>query len=141
MSQLTPFHVAVPVHDLEQCLQFYQDCFHCSVGRRAEHWIDLNLYGHQWVLHYDESLTQRAEATNPVDGKQVPVPHFGVILTMEQWEVLAERLQSLKVDFVIEPYVRFRGQPGEQATLFIRDPAGNALEFKAFRDFGQIFAT
>lgn len=141
MSKLTPFHIAVPVHDLELCLKFYQDCFHCTIGRQAEHWIDLNLYGHQWVLHYDENRNPQAGATNPVDGKQVPVPHFGVILTMEQWEVLAERLQSLNVEFVIEPYIRFKGQPGEQATLFLRDPAGNALEFKAFRDFEQIFAT
>lgn len=140
MTELTPFHVAVPVHDLEQCLEFYQACFDCSIGRRADHWIDLNLYGHQWVLHLDLGMKIKEQVTNPVDGKQVPVPHFGVILTMEQWQMLAERLKRLKVSFVIEPYVRFKGQPGEQATLFICDPAGNALEFKAFRDFDQIFA-
>jgi hypothetical protein len=102
--------------------------------------VDLDMFGHQWVLHHDPHLEVATRCHNLVDGKKVPVPHFGVILTMAQWQELSERLKQLNINFVIEPYVRFKGQPGEQATLFILDPSGNALEFKAFQDFSQIFA-
>ncbi|PWK50762.1 VOC family protein [Pleionea mediterranea] len=142
MSQVNPFHVAVPVHDLAECKTFYTELLDCKVGRESDHWIDLDLMGHQFVLHLDPSLDPKTvkQHCNPVNGKQVPVPHYGVILTLEHWKSLAEHLRQHKIDFIIEPYIRFEGQPGEQATMFFMDPAGNALEFKAFADFSQIFA-
>ena len=137
------FHLAIPVTDLVTTQQFYEDVLGCGVGRSDTHWVDLNLYGHQLVLHEvaaDQAAHQGAPRHNPVDGHDVPVPHFGVILEWSEWESLAARLQAAAVQFVIEPYVRFEGEVGEQATLFFLDPAGNALEFKSFRDMGQIFA-
>lgn len=133
-----PFHLAICVDDLDRARQFYGGLLGCPEGRSSERWIDFDLLGHQLVVHLAERTGQ--EQANPVDGHGVPVPHFGVVLEWEAWHVFAERLRSNGVEFVIEPYVRFAGQVGEQATLFFRDPAGNALEFKAFRDPGQLFA-
>jgi extradiol dioxygenase family protein len=145
VTTLTPFHIAFPVHDLEAARAFYGGLLGCPEGRSDTRWIDFDLYGHQIVAH----LKPRPEAAsgadeahhNPVDGHEVPVPHFGVVLQMPQWTALAERLTAADVKFVIAPYVRFAGQPGEQATMFFLDPSGNALEFKAFADMGQLFAT
>jgi extradiol dioxygenase family protein len=139
---LTPFHLAFPVHDLQAARHFYGSVLGCPEGRSADTWIDFNLFGHQIVAHYKPSAADHADGvhSNPVDGHDVPVPHFGVVLTMPQWTALAARLAEEGVDFIIEPHIRFVGQPGEQATMFFLDPSGNALEFKAFADFGQIFA-
>jgi extradiol dioxygenase family protein len=140
MSELTPFHIAFPVDDLDEARRFYGGVLGCPEGRSSEgEWIDFDLFGHQIVAHRVERQGPRA-ATNPVDGHNVPVPHFGVVLELPRWKALAERLKAAGVRFVIEPYVRFEGQVGEQATMFFLDPAGNALEFKAFKDFGQLFA-
>ena len=136
---LQPFHLAIPVSDLAVARRFYGEVLGCSEGRCAERWVDLNFYGHQLVLHQVEGASA-AQPTNPVDGDDVPVPHFGVVLRWSEWHVLAERLQGAGVAFVIEPHVRFEGQVGEQATLFFLDPSGNAVEFKAFKDEGQLFA-
>ena len=144
MSTITPFHLAIPVRDIAESRAFYGDLLGCSEGRSAEHWVDLNLFGHQLVCHRADHYPGATGDTvhNPVDGHDVPVPHFGVVLEMADWQTLAARLQEAGTSFVIEPYVRFAGQPGEQATLFFLDPAGNALEFKAFADIdGQLFAT
>ena len=141
MSELTPFHIAFPVDDLEAARRFYGEVLGCPEGRSAEgEWIDFDLFGHQIVAHKVAAGERRALASNPVDGHDVPVPHFGVVLDLPRWKALAERLRASGVRFVLEPYVRFEGEAGEQATMFFLDPAGNALEFKAFADFGQIFA-
>lgn len=134
-----PFHLALPVHDLEAARTFYVDLLGCSVGRESTTWIDFNFFGHQVTTHLSPEEPQPA-ATNPVDGKQVPVRHFGVILDWDAWQALAERLTQADVSFLIEPYIRFHGQVGEQATMFLLDPSQNGLEFKAFRDREQIFA-
>ncbi len=137
---MAPFHLAFPVRDIEQTRQFYGGLLGCSVGRSAERWIDFDFWGNQISAHLvDEDMPE--PLANPVDGKQVPVRHFGAILSMEEWEGLAERLKTYGIDFIIEPYIRFRGEPGEQATMFFLDPSGNALEFKAFKDMAQVFAT
>ena len=135
---LPRFHLAVPVDDLAAAAHFYGDVLACTRGRSADRWIDWNLRGHQFVTHLAERRT--AAAHNPVDGHDVPVPHFGLILTIVEFQDLAERLRAAGTAFVIEPYVRFAGQPGEQWTMFLTDPAGNALEFKAFADESRIFA-
>ena len=141
MSELTPFHIAFPVDDLDAARRFYGGVLGCPEGRSAEgEWIDFDLFGHQIVAHKVEGRPRRPDAHNPVDGHEVPVPHFGVVLDLPRWKALAERLKAADVRFVIAPYVRFEGQVGEQATMFFLDPAGNALEFKAFADFGQLFA-
>lgn len=139
--KLTPFHLAVRVDDLASSRAFYGGVLGCTEGRSADTWVDFDLYGHQLVCHVGP--TQEAPPhRNPVDGHDVPVPHFGVVLEMEAWEALVERLEAARVSFVVEPHVRFRGQPGEQATVFLLDPSGNALEFKAFRDIeAQLFDT
>ena len=141
-SPLRPFHIAFPVDDLARARFFYGTVLGLPEGRSAEHWIDFDLFGHQIVAHLKpKPAAKDAEAhTNPVDGHHVPVPHFGVVLTQADWETLAARLRKADVQFVIEPYTRFKGQPGEQSTMFFLDPAGNALEFKAFADLGQLFA-
>ena len=141
--KLTPFHLAIPVHDIAAARAFYGGLLGCPEGRSAEHWVDFDLYGHQLVVHLDTALAPRPPLhRNPVDGHDVPVPHFGVVLEMADWQVLAHRLQTAGTEFVIAPYVRFAGQVGEQATMFFLDPSGNALEFKAFADIaGQLFAT
>ena len=139
--QLSPFHLAIPVYDLPAARHFYGSVFGLEEGRSSEHWVDFNFFGHQLVIHLaPKNATQEAAHTNAVDGHDVPVPHFGVVLAWDDWEALAERLRSRQTTFVIEPYVRFKGQVGEQATLFLLDPCGNALEFKAFKDIGQLFA-
>jgi extradiol dioxygenase family protein len=134
-----PFHLAFPVDDLAAARAFYGDLLGCPEGRSAEHWVDFDLFGHQIVAHLaPDAVTRRA--INPVDGEDVPVPHFGVVLPMEEWKLLAQRLEDAGVDFVIAPTIRFAGQLGEQATMFFRDPAGNALEFKAMADPATLFA-
>ncbi len=135
---IPPFHVAVPVHDLALCRAFYTQTLGCSEGRSSDKWVDLNLYGHQFVIHYTGKKSNND--FNPVDGHDVPVPHYGVVLSWEQWEALADSLKRKKVEFVIEPYVRFKGEVGEQATMFFFDPSGNALEFKAFKNIESLFA-
>jgi len=135
-----PFHLAFPVHDLAAARAFYGDTLGCAEGRSSATWIDFDLFGHQIVAHLDPAAKPIAVA-NPVDGHDVPVPHFGVVLTMAQWDALAERLRAAGTRFGIEPHIRFVGQPGEQATMFFCDPSGNALEFKAFADDEMIFAT
>jgi uncharacterized protein len=137
---IRPFHVAFPVHDLTATRHFYETVLGCAIGRTDERWIDFNLFGHQITAHLT-AAEETPAATNSVDGHAVPVSHWGVILSMPEWQALAERLQQHGVSFVIEPYIRFQGQPGEQATMFLRDPSGNALEFKAFQDDAMIFAT
>ena len=142
---LTPFHVALQVRDIDEARYFYKTVLGCSEGRSAAHWVDFNLYGHQLVCHLNPSLGsqgQIASHNNPVDGHGVPVPHCGVVLEMADWTALAERLKEYKTKFIIEPHIRFKGEPGEQATLFFLDPSGNALEFKAFENIAaQLFAT
>lgn len=138
---LQPFHLAIPVYDVPLARQFYRDVFGLEEGRSTDVWVDFNFYGHQLVIHqHPKTSTQNNANTNSVDGHDVPVPHFGVVLTWDQWEALAERLKSFDTQFVIEPYVRFKGQVGEQATMFLLDPCGNALEFKAFKDMNMLFA-
>jgi len=133
------FHLAIPVDDLAAARVFYGKVLACPEGRSSSTWIDFDLHGHQLVLH-DVGARQVDRAKNPVDGHGVPIPHFGLVLAWDAWEALAVRLREHDVPFALEPYVRFEGQPGEQGTFFVRDPAGNALEFKAFRDLGQLFA-
>jgi len=136
---LPPFHLALPVDDLAAARRFYGELLGCPEGRSAEHWVDFDLYGHQFVAHLAPEAV-RARATNPVDGDDVPVPHFGVVLGMNEWHALAARLQEAGVKFVIAPTVRFQGEPGEQATMFLLDPSGNAMEFKAMADPAKLFA-
>ena len=140
MSQIPPFHIAVPVHDLDQARAFYGQLLGCPEGRSSATWIDFNLYGHQFVAHFKEGADKSNLHFNEVDGHGVPVPHYGVVLNWEDWESLAERLKKHQINFIIEPYIRFKGEVGEQATMFFLDPSGNALEFKAFKDMGQLFA-
>ena len=138
-SPIPRFHLAVPVDDLDAARRFYGEVLGLPQGRSAESWVDWNLHGHQFVTHLAPERQRRAH--NPVDGHDVPVPHFGLILTVERFHALADRLRAAGAGFVIEPYVRFAGLPGEQWTMFLLDPAGNALEFKAFADDAQVFAT
>lgn len=137
---LSPFHLAFPVDDLEAARDFYAGVLGCGVGRESDRWIDFDFNGHQITAHLAPNAAA-ANATNPVDGKQVPVRHFGLVLPWEAWETLAARLRGEGQAFFIEPTLRFSGQPGEQGTFFLLDPAGNALEFKSFRDPGRLFAT
>ena len=136
---LPPFHLAFPVDDLAAARRFYGELLGCPEGRSADQWVDFDLHGHQIVAHLAPEQV-RARSTNPVDGEDVPVPHFGLVLPMGEWKRLAVRLEEAGVDFVIAPTIRFEGQPGEQATMFFRDPAGNALEFKAMADPAKLFA-
>lgn len=136
---LPPFHLAFPVDDLSAARRFYGDLLGCPEGRSAEEWVDFDLCGHQIVAHLAPDAVQR-RATNPVDGEDVPVPHFGLVLAMGQWKQLAQRLEDAGTQFVIAPTIRFQGQAGEQATMFLLDPAGNALEFKAMADPSKLFA-
>ena len=136
---LPPFHLAFPVDDLAAARDFYGRLLGCPEGRSADHWVDFDLRGHQIVAHLAPGAV-RAGGTNPVDGDDVPVPHFGLVLSMKDWEALAEQLVEAGVRFVIPPTIRFAGEPGEQATMFLLDPAGNALEFKAMADPANLFA-
>ena len=137
---LQPFHLAMPVHDVSVAHEFYRDILGCGEGRSDTKWVDFNLFGHQFVIHEKTDMVVQT-ASNPVDGHDVPIPHFGVVLEWSQWHTFAERLTSHGITFLIEPYIRFEGQVGEQATMFFQDPSGNALEFKAFKDPSQLFAT
>ena len=140
---LTPFHLAIQVRDLDEARDFYGIKMGFSEGRSSEDWIDWNMFGHQLVTHCNKSLGKKGKVNainNAVDGHGVPVPHYGVVLEMDQWEALAEKLKKHGIEFIIEPCVRFKGEPGEQATMFFLDPSGNALEFKAFQDMSQLFA-
>lgn len=136
---LRPFHLAFPVRDLAEARAFWGGVMGCPEGRSSDHWIDFNFYGHQIVAHLSPDAAPAA--ISEVDEHEVPVPHFGIVLELADWEALAERLKAAGTPFLIEPYVRFRGQPGEQATMFFRDPSGNAIEMKAFADLAQLFAT
>jgi extradiol dioxygenase family protein len=136
---LSPFHYAFPVDDLAAARRFYGELLGCPEGRSADDWVDFDLRGHQIVAHLASNVP-RPHASNPVDGEDVPVPHFGLVLPMHDWQALAERLTGAGVEFVIPPTVRFKGEPGEQATMFLLDPAGNALEFKAMADPANLFA-
>lgn len=135
-----PFHLAFPVHDLAAARHFYETVLGCRVGRTDPRWIDFDFFGHQITAHLKPEETAIAR-TNAVDGDQVPVRHFGAILDWADWEALGERLRAAGLDFLIEPHVRFKGQVGEQGTMFVKDPSGNALEFKSFRDKSRIFAS
>ena len=139
MSGLPPFHLAFPVHDLAAARAFYGGLLGCPEGRSADDWVDFDFFGHQIVAHLAPDAAPRRHS-NPVDGHDVPVPHFGAVLAMEQWETLAARLEAEATEFVIAPDIRFRGQPGEQATMFFLDPSGNAIEIKAMRDPANLFA-
>jgi uncharacterized protein len=138
-AEILPFHIAFPVHSIAAARAFYGDLLGCPEGRSAPDWVDFNLYGHQIVAHLAPDETGVSQ-TNAVDGHGVPVRHFGALLKMDQWSALAEKLKAAGIDFVIEPYIRFKGEPGEQATMFFLDPSGNALEFKAFADLSKLFA-
>jgi len=135
-----PFHLAIPVQNLEICRAFYRDILQCKEGRCDTHWVDFNFFGHQLVIHQKDNFSPQ-QISNPVDGHDVPVPHFGVVLSMNDWHLLSQRLEKNGTKFIIEPTIRFKGKAGEQATLFFKDPEGNALEFKAFKDISQLFAT
>ena len=135
---LPPFHLAFPVNDLDAARHFYGELLGCPEGRSAKDWVDFNLFGHQIVAHLAPGGPRRS--TNEVDGEHVPVPHFGIVLPMDEWKALAQRLENAGVDFVIAPTVRFEGQSGEQATMFFLDPSGNALEFKAMANPANLFA-
>ena len=136
---LRPFHLAIPVSNIEKARDFYGNILGFEEGRSSEKWIDWNFYGHQLVTHEDKTM-QNNNMHNPVDGQQVPIPHFGVVLSIDDWNPLAEKLKNIGTKFLIEPYTRFKGEPGEQATLFFLDPFGNALEFKAFNNLESLFA-
>ncbi|WP_371377968.1 VOC family protein [Thalassotalea aquiviva] len=145
MSELTPFHLAVQVRDIAEARAFYGEKLGFEEGRSSAQWIDFNMFGHQFVVHLNSQLSKEGKVphiSNQVDGKGVPVPHFGVVMEMTQWRLFADRLASVIDSFVIEPYIRFEGQPGEQGTLFFLDPSGNALEFKGFSNIQQdVFKT
>jgi extradiol dioxygenase family protein len=136
---IQPFHLAIPVQNLKKCRTFYRNVLNCEEGRSTEDWVDFSFFGHQLVIHQKEAFNPE-RISNPVDGYDVPVPHFGVVLTWEDWHSLADRLKIAHVKFEIEPCIRFKGKVGEQATMFFKDPEENALEFKAFRDIHQLFA-
>ena len=140
MTALSPFHLAFPVDDLTAARAFYGDLLGCAEGRSSPDWVDFDLYGHQIVAHLAPHENKSVSAS-AVDGHGVPVRHFGVVLPMDAWQELADRLTAAGIDFVIAPYVRFKGEPGEQATMFFKDPSGNAIEMKAFADIGKLFAT
>lgn len=141
MPNIPRFHLAMPVDDLDAARRFYGETLGLEQGRSSDTWVDWNLHGHQFVTHLaPKTGTGTERISNPVDGHDVPVPHFGLVLTVPEFQTLAEKLQGAGTKFVIEPYVRFKGEPGEQWTMFLLDPAGNALEFKAFADDSQVFA-
>ena len=138
MKTIQPFHVAFPVHDLELAKEFYTGTLGCTIGRSSEHWIDFNLFGHQIVAHLSPEEVGLVQ-TSDVDKKNVPVRHFGVVLDWKHWHEFSDHLKSRNVNFVIEPYIRFKGEVGEQATMFLADPSHNALEFKSFKDQEFLF--
>lgn len=134
-----PFHLAIPVNDIPENRAFYRDVLKCKEGRSSDHWVDFDFFGHQLVIHLKETSDDKTHS-NPVDGKDVPIPHFGVVLDMASFDQLSKWLQKQEIEFIIEPYIRFEGEVGEQATMFFKDPSGNALEFKAFKNINQLFA-
>lgn len=138
-AMLSPFHLAFPVHDLALARRFYGELLGCPEGRSSDDWVDFNFYGHQIVAHLSPGEAGVAGRSR-VDGRDVPVRHFGVVLPMDEWKRMAERLRAYGVEFVVEPYIRFEGEPGEQATMFFLDPSGNAIEVKAFSDINRLFA-
>ena len=141
MTILNPFHLAIPVDNLEVCRHFYGKILNCKEGRSASHWVDFNFFGHQLVIHQtDSKQIKDKKKYNPVDGKEVPVPHFGVVLSWDKWQELKTSLSNKKIHFIIEPYIRFEGEVGEQATMFFLDPEGNALEFKSFKNMDNLFS-
>ncbi len=136
---MNPFHLAIPVHDIHLARKFYIHTLGCTEGRSDDRWVDFNFYGHQLVCHLADDQSISEPVTNPVDSHKVPIPHFGVILSMDEWQQLADQLAD-KVEFIIKPYIRFKGEAGEQATMFFCDPSGNAIEIKAFKDIeSQLF--
>ncbi|MFT6388442.1 MAG: extradiol dioxygenase family protein [Cellvibrionaceae bacterium] len=143
--QLTPFHLAVQVRDIDEAREFYGSKMGLSEGRSSENWIDFNMFGHQLVTHFNPQIGKAGKIiniSNPVDGHGVPVPHFGVVMNFAEWDSFSQKVSTFIDDFIIEPYVRFRGEPGEQGTMFFADPSGNALEFKGFKDIeSELFAT
>lgn len=140
MGNIQPFHLAIPVTNLEENRVFYRDTLGCIEGRSSDHWVDFNFFGHQLVIHVQEPQPKPIGKGNLVDGKDVPIPHFGVVLEWDVFQDFSEKLKSNNIQFVIEPYIRFEGKTGEQATMFFKDPSGNALEFKAFKNIDQLFA-
>ena len=138
-NSIRPFHLAFPVRDLAEAREFYKNVLGCAEGRSSDEWVDFNLYGHQIVAHLAPEECRVTQASN-VDEHNVPVRHFGVVLDMPSWQTLADNLRAANTEFIIEPYIRFKGQPGEQATMFFLDPSGNALEFKAFNNLDSLFA-
>lgn len=140
MNTLSPFHLAIPVDNLEKAREFYNNILELEEGRSSSHWVDFNFFGHQLVIHYKPKSDLENNHKNLVDGKNVPVPHFGILLEWQDWQDLAKKLSNKNIEFAIEPYIRFKGEVGEQATMFFYDPCGNALEFKSFKDRSQIFA-
>ena len=137
MSSLNPFHLAIPVKEITETRYFYRNILGCEEGRSSDHWVDFNFFGHQLVLHIDSSKANILNENN-VDGKSVPVPHFGIVLDWDVFENFEKKISN-KVKFIIEPYIRFEGQAGEQKTMFFKDPSGNALEFKTFKNINQLF--
>lgn len=135
-----PFHLAIPVDDVAKAREFYRDVLELQEGRSDTQWVDFDFFGHQLVIHYKPKEEKESTHHNAVDGKAVPVPHFGVVLEWNDFEAFADKLKHKNIQFVIEPYIRFEGLPGEQATIFFYDPCGNALEFKSFKDLSQLFA-
>ena len=138
MQKLSPFHLAIPVNDLIKSRNFYGQVLELEEGRSSDHWVDFNFFGHQLVIHFKDNHSNE-EDTNHVDGKDVPIPHYGIILEWDQFQNFSNLLKKKKINFIIKPYIRFKGLIGEQATMFFKDPSGNALEFKSFRDPNQIF--
>jgi len=138
MLKLSPFHLAIPVNNLEKNRTFYRDLLGCEEGRSSDHWVDFNFFGHQLVIHLDENIKELK--VNPVDGKNVPIPHFGIVLEWDTFKNFSEKLKNKNIKFIIEPYIRFKGFKGEQFTMFFKDPSGNALEFKSFKNPDEIFA-
>lgn len=141
MNKISPFHLAIPVDNLAICREFYGKILKCEEGRSDLHWVDFNFFGHQLVIHERPKSNEISEKVyNPVDGQNVPIPHFGVVLEWEAWHQLKTSIIKEKVPFIIEPYIRFKGESGEQATMFFLDPEGNALEFKAFKNIENLFS-
>ena len=138
MNKLTPFHLAIPVDNIAVCRKFYREILGCEEGRSSDHWVDFNLFGHQLVIHYKEKYIEEIH-TNPVDGKNVPVPHFGIVLTIEEFKEFEFKIHDKNLDFIIKPTVRFEGEVGEQRTMFFKDPSGNAIEVKGFKDMDSLF--
>ncbi len=138
MKSSPPFHLAIPVRNIKEAREFYGNLLNCQEGRSSSNWIDYNFFGHQLVVHLDTNM--KFKSFNSVDGKDVPIPHFGVVLDWQDWQLIKKKLESVSIDFIIEPHIRFQGKIGEQATMFFLDPSGNALEFKAFKNIDQLFA-